>query len=138
MDPTVTVFVRGLITVICFILIAVDCVMLRRTRRGEKAFTDQDWRLLFGKPKADVLTARYGGKLGLLFVACALVGLLVLMPFGGNWYVLGVVLTAVVIVLSHPRRFIEIPRQSVPAAVVKKRVELIRVVQCECGQRAAP
>ena len=80
--------------------------MLRRSRRGEKAFTDKDWRLLFGKPKSDVLTARYGGKLTLVFVACALVGLLeylVLMPFGATWYAVGVTVTAVVIVVFTPK-----------------------------------
>src|SRR5262245_5460144 len=69
-------------------MIAMGFVMLRRTRRGEKAFTDRDWRLLFGKGKADVLTGHYGGKLALAFLACGLLGLVeyvVLMPYGTAW-----------------------------------------------------
>jgi hypothetical protein len=38
-------------------LIAMRLVTLRRTRRGEKAFIDEHWRFLVGKPKAEVLTA---------------------------------------------------------------------------------
>ena len=99
-------FHQGLVSVICLTLITVGFVMLRRTRRGEKAFTDKDWRVLFGKPKAGMLTAHYGGKLAILFVTCALVGLLeylILMPFRATWYVVGVVVTAVVIVVLTPK-----------------------------------
>ena len=69
-------------------------------------FTDNDWRLLFGKPKSVVLTARYGVKLALLFLAGALVGFLeylVLMPFGAIWYAVGVVMTALEIVVLTPK-----------------------------------
>ena len=81
-------------------------VMFRRTRHGEKAFTDRDWRLVFGKSKAEVLIAHYGSRLLLTFVGCALLGVveyLIFRPYGFTWYGVGVVLTAIVILILTPR-----------------------------------
>jgi amino acid transporter len=101
-DPIVKILINVFASVACLTLIAMVLVILRRTRRGEKASTDEDWRLLFGKPKAEVLTAHYGMRLGFAFVLCLVLGLveyLVLFPQGFGWYGVGVVVTTFVIML---------------------------------------
>jgi hypothetical protein len=74
-DPIVKIIFNGFISVAFLTLVAMGVVILRRTRRGEKTVTDDDWRVLFGKPKAEVFTAHYSLRLGLAFVSCLLVGL---------------------------------------------------------------
>jgi hypothetical protein len=81
-------------------------VMLRRTLRGEKRFSDRDWRFLFGRPKDEVLTASFWIKVGSAFVICFLVGLLeylIIAPYGLGWYVAGLVLAVLGIVAFAPR-----------------------------------
>jgi hypothetical protein len=83
-------------------LMAMVLIIVRRTRRGEKASTDEDWRLLFGKARAEVLSVHYGVKLGFAFILCLFLGIveyLVLFPYGFVWYGLGVVITTFVIML---------------------------------------
>jgi len=87
-------------------LVAMIVLIFKRARRGEKVSTDKDWRLFFGEPKADVLTARYVIKLLLAFVAYALIGVLeylILIPYGFTWYVVGMAVTALVIVPLTPK-----------------------------------
>ena len=87
-------------------LVAMIVLIFKRARRGEKVSTGKDWRLFFGEPKADVLTARYVIKLLLAFVAYALIGVLeylILIPYGFTWYVVGMAVTALVIVPLTPK-----------------------------------
>jgi hypothetical protein len=101
-EPIVKIIINGVVSVALLALVATVLMVLRRTRRGEKAVTDEDWRFFFGKAKAEVLTVHYGARLVLALVVCLVFGLaayLVLFPYGPAWYVLGMVVTTFVIVL---------------------------------------
>jgi hypothetical protein len=87
-------------------VVAMAVVIFNRARRGEKVSTDNDWRLLFGKPKADVLTRRYWTKLFLACFGYSLIGLFeywVLIPFGLAWYIAGMAVTALIVVPLTPK-----------------------------------
>jgi hypothetical protein len=102
--------VENIISLLGFVaitaLVAMIVVIFSRSRRGEKVSTDKDWRLFFGEPKAEVLTGRYGIKLLLAFVAYALIGVieyLILLPYGFTCYIVGMAVTALVIVPLTPK-----------------------------------
>ena len=81
-------------------------LILNRARRGEKVSTDKDWRLFFGEAKTDVLTRRYGLKLVIALVGYSVIGLIeyvILVPYGFTWWLVGMAVTALVIVPLTPR-----------------------------------
>jgi hypothetical protein len=101
-NPLVDIIVSFSFSVSCVTLMAMVFIVLRRTRRGEKVSTDEDWRLLFGKPKAEVLSLHYGVKLCFGFILCLLLGIVeyvIIFPYGLAWYGAGLVATTFVIML---------------------------------------
>jgi hypothetical protein len=135
--PIVEIVISFGVSIASVSLIAMGIVILRRTRRGEKAVSDEDWRLLFGKPKAEVLTAHYAMRLVLAIVACLVVGLveyLVLFPYGVAWYGVGVVATAFAIILSHVKDV----AVSVGAYIKSWRIEERRCPCCSFSVASTP
>jgi len=102
--------VENIISLLGFValtsLVAMIVLILNRARRGEKVSTDKDWRLFFGEAKTDVFTRRYGVKLVIALVGYCLIGLieyLILVPYGFTWWVVGMAVTALVIVPLTPK-----------------------------------
>jgi len=96
--------VENIISLLGFValtsLIAMILLILNRARRGEKVSTDKDWRLFFGEAKTEVLTRRYGLKLVIALVGYSVIGLIeyvILVPYGFTWWLVGMVVTALVI-----------------------------------------
>jgi hypothetical protein len=100
-DAIVKIIFSSALSAALLALIAVGVMALRRTWRGKKAVSDDDWRLLFGKPKGETLTAHYVMRLGFGFAAGLVLGLveyMILFPFGAAWYGVSVIITTLVII----------------------------------------
>ncbi len=100
------IVLRSLIDALLLFLAGVGVLMLIRTLRGQRSLRDRDWRFLFGKPKDEVLTTAYWLKVGVASVICLVVGFFeyyFVAPFGFQWFVAAIVMTALGIAVFAPR-----------------------------------
>jgi hypothetical protein len=88
------------------VVAAIGIVRFRRSLRGETAFTDKDWHVLFGFRKYNAMTGAVWMRVALanLIVMAAGFGIgVVLLPYGVGWMIAAMAFTVMAVVILLPK-----------------------------------
>ncbi|MGH7827665.1 MAG: hypothetical protein ACREQ7_21125 [Candidatus Binatia bacterium] len=91
--------------IVLVLLLAFVVLLLRRKAGGKPAFTQTDWRFLFGSPKEKVLTGEFWLKIFLATFIALSMGVIIavfVLPYGSALAVGALVVTVVALVVLVP------------------------------------
>jgi hypothetical protein len=90
------------LTLFWLLVACLAIVRLRRILRGEPAFTDKDWLLLFGLPRDRIMTGFWlrFALANLVVIALGFAIVLLLLPYAVGW---AVALTAMAVIMLLPK-----------------------------------
>jgi len=93
-------------TLFFVLVVAFVVVLLRRKASGKPAFTQADWRFLFGSPREKVLTGEFWLRIGIATMIALSLGVIIavfILPYGALPAGAALLLTAGALVVFVPK-----------------------------------